>query len=88
MNHKHRAALHALFAHPISSNIDPKIVKATLEELGAELSHGGHGRLVVTLNGVTHGFHDSQHSFSKDEVVALKKFLTEAGVDPARDYPL
>ncbi len=88
MNHKHRAALHALFAHPISTNIDPKIVKATLEELGAELSHGGHGHLVVKLNGVIHGFHDSQHSFSKDEVSELRRFLTEAGVDPARDYPL
>jgi hypothetical protein len=76
MNHKHRAILHALFAHPLSSNIDPKMVKATLEELGAEITHGGHG------------FHDSHHALPKDEVVALRKFLTEAGIDPERDYPL
>ncbi|WP_374546080.1 hypothetical protein [Rhodoblastus sp.] len=88
MNHKHRAALHSLFAHPISANVDPKLVKTTLEELGAEISHGGHGRLTVSLNGLSHGFHDSQHSLSKDEVVAIRNFLTEAGVDPARDYPL
>jgi hypothetical protein len=88
MNHKHRAALHALFAHPVSNNIDPRIVKSTLQELGAEISHGGHGQLIVRLNGLTHGFHDSHHDLSKDEVSALRKFLTEAGVDPVRDYPL
>lgn len=88
MNHKHRAVLHDLFAHPVSSNIDPKLVKATLEGLGADVSHGGHGRLVVKLNGHTHGFHDSQHSLSKDEVVALRHFLESAGVDPVRDYPI
>ncbi|MCC3246457.1 hypothetical protein LG047_14215 [Methylocystis sp. WRRC1] len=88
MNHKHRAALHALFSHPISSNIDPKLVKSTLEELGAEVAHGGHGQMIVRLNGFTHGFHESQHSLSKDEVAALRKFLVEAGVDPERDYPL
>jgi hypothetical protein len=88
MNHKHRATLHALFAHPISSNIDLKAVKAVLEDLGAEMSHGGHGRLMVSLNGHTLGMHDSRHALSKDEVAAMRKFLAEAGVDPARDYPL
>jgi hypothetical protein len=88
MNHKHRATLHALFAHPISSNIDPKAVKATLEELGADISHGGHGHLLVALNGHTHGFHESHHSLSKDEVSEMRKFLIDAGIDPVRDYPL
>ena len=87
MNHKHRVALHALFAHPISTNVDPRIVKSTLEELGAEVSHAS-GRLMVKLNGFSHGFHDTHHSLSKDEVAGLRKFLTEAGVDPARDYPI
>ncbi len=87
MNHKHRLTLHTLFAHPISSNIDPKTVKATLEGLGAELTHG-HGRVTVTLNGASHGFHDTHHSLSKEEVVGMRKFLTDAGIDPARDYPI
>jgi hypothetical protein len=87
MNHKHRATLHALFAHPVSSNIDPRLVKATLEELGAEISHGGHGHLMVRLNGVSQGFHDSHHSLSKDEVSSLRKFLAEAGIDPSA-YPV
>ena len=36
MNHKHRNTLHALFAHPVSSNIDPKAVKSVLEALGVQ----------------------------------------------------
>jgi hypothetical protein len=88
MNHKHRVTLHALFAHPISGNIDPKAVKATLEELGANISHGGHGHLLVTLNGHTHGFHESHHNLSTDEVSEMRKFLIDAGIDPVRDYPL
>ncbi len=88
MNHKHRATLHALFAHPVSSNIDPKLVKSVLESLGADITHGGHGQMMVKLNGHTHGFHDTHHSLSKDEVSSLRKFLEGAGVDPARDFPL
>ncbi len=88
MNHKHRATLHALFSHPISNNIDPKHVVSMIEALGGEISHGGHGHLLVSLNGFSHGFHDSHHSLSRDEVSAIKRFLTEAGVDPAKDYPL
>ena len=88
MNHKHRTTLHALFAHPVSTNIDPKSVRPMLEDLGAELSHGGHGHLVVKLNGHTHGFHDTHHSLSKDEVADMRKFLQAAGVDPERDFAL
>ena len=88
MNHKHRATLHALYAHPVSSNIDPKLVKTVVEEIGAEITHGGHGQLMVKLNGHTHGFHDMHHSLSKEEVSAIRRFLESAGIDPARDYPL
>jgi hypothetical protein len=88
MNHHHRKVLHALFSHPVSANLDPKHVQAALQDLGAEVSHGGHGQIIVELNGHTQGFHDSRHSLSKEEVGALRKFLTAAGVDPARDLPL
>ena len=82
MTHKHRTTLQALFAHPVSSNIDPKAVKSMLEVLGAEVTHGGHSQIVVKLNGHHHGFHDSHHSLSKDEVAGMRKFLQDAGVDP------
>jgi hypothetical protein len=42
----------------------------------------------VKLNSQAHAFHNTQHSLSKDEVVAIRHFLTQAGVDPVRDYPL
>ena len=82
MNRKQRNTLHALFTHPVSSNIDPRLAQSMLEALGAEVTHGGHGHLVVKLNGQMHGFHDAHHSLSKDEVVTLRKFLEAAGVDP------
>jgi hypothetical protein len=87
MNHKQRSTLHALFAHPVSSNIDPRLTYSMLEALGGEVTHGGHGRIVVRLNGHTHGFHDSHHALSKDEVMTLRKFLETAGIDPMRDFP-
>ncbi|MGE0418684.1 MAG: hypothetical protein AB7O80_17920, partial [Acetobacteraceae bacterium] len=59
-----------------------------LESLGAELSHGGHSQMMVRLNGHTHGFHDTRHSLSKEEVTSMRKFLETAGIDPSRDYPL
>jgi hypothetical protein len=88
MNHKQRHTLHALWAHPVSSNIDHRHVHAMLEALGAEIGHGGHGQVVVKFNGHTHGFHDTRHALSKEEVAALRKFLEQAGIDPGRDFPL
>ena len=88
MHHKHRATLHSLFAHPISSNIDPKAVKSVLEALGAELTHGGHGHLSAKLNGHVHAFNDTVHALTKDAVTDLRKFLEHAGIDPRRDFPL
>jgi len=88
MNHQHRKVLHALFAHPVSANIDPKHVMAVFEGLGGEVNHGGHGHIKVTLGGNSHGFHDTQHSLSKQEVVEMRKFIEAANIDPARDFPL
>ena len=88
MNHQHRKVLHALFDHPVSANIDPKQVHTVLTELGAEVTHGGHGQVKIALNGQSLSLHDTHHSLSKDEVGGLRKFLASAGIDPTRDYPL
>lgn len=88
MNHKHLNTLHALFAHPLSSNIDPRLVHAMVEDLGGEVTQGSHGHIKIKLNGHTHGFHEARHSLAKEEVVELRKFLETAGIDPARDFPL
>lgn len=87
MNHRHRKVLHALFAHPISANIDFKEVESTLRELGAELENRHGARIAVTLNGHTALFHHANHSLPKDEVVQIKKFLIDCGVAPEQ-YPV
>ena len=66
MNHKQRHTLHALFAHPVSSNIDPRLAFSLIETLGGEVTHGGRGHILARLNGHTHGFHDPHHALSKD----------------------
>ncbi|RYJ03912.1 MAG: hypothetical protein EON47_02375 [Acetobacteraceae bacterium] len=88
MNHHHRKVLHALFSHPVSGNLDPRQVQSALEEIGATVAHGGHGQMLISLNGHTQGFPAQHHSLSKEEVGAIRRFLAGAGVDPARDWPL
>lgn len=87
MNHRHRKVLHALFAHPISANIDFKEVEATLRELGAEIENRHGARVAVSLNGHTALFHHANHSLPKDEVVQIKKFLIDCGIAPEQ-YPV
>ena len=88
MNHKHRKVLHALFAHPISGNIDPRKVESVLGELGGTFENRHGGRIAVRLNGQFAEFHFGHHSLSKDQVVHLKKYIEACGIDPKRDYPL
>jgi hypothetical protein len=82
MNHHRHATLQAIFAHPVSANIDPRQAFALIETLGGEVSHGGHGHIIVKLGGHTHGFHDVHHALPKDDVVTLRKFLEQAGFTP------
>ena len=87
MNHRHRKTLHALYAHPLSSNIDFDDVMHVLESLGAVIDHKAKNRVGVSLNGHTAAFTYVSHDLPKDEVVQIRKFLTTCGVDP-KDYPL
>lgn len=86
MNHRHRKTLHALFAHPISSNIDFKEVTHVLEELGAEIDNKSGNRVGVKLNGHSVAFTHAHHSLPRDEVIQIRKFLETCGINPA-DYP-
>ena len=88
MNHRHRKLLHSLFAHPLPSNIDRREVESLLAELGAELDHTNHGRLMVSHAGHSVSFHASERDLSKDDVVHLRKFVEACGIDPVRDYPV
>jgi hypothetical protein len=82
MNHRHRKVLAALFAHPISANIDFKDVEHVLQELGAEIDNKSGSRIGVSLKGHTVAFHHGNHSLNKDEVVQVRKFLETCGITP------
>lgn len=88
MNHHHRKVLHALFAHPVSANISLKDVESVVRELGGEIKDAQSGKLHVSLNGHSANFSHASHSLSKDEVVRVRKFIADCGVDPERDYPI
>lgn len=87
MNHRHRKVVHAIFAHPIPANLDFKEVQSALKELGAEIEDRNGSRIAVSLKGHTVLFHHAQHSLPKDEVVQVRRFLTDCGIDPEQ-YPL
>jgi hypothetical protein len=88
MNHRHRKLLHALFSHPMPSNLDRREVEGLMTELGADLDHTHHGRLMIKHEGHSVSMHASEHDLSKDDVHHLKKFIELCGVDPARDFPV
>ena len=87
MNHRHRKTLHALFAHPVSANINFKEVVHVIEELGGVVENKSGNRIGVTLNGHSAAFSHAQHDLPTAEVAQIRKFLTTCGIDPA-EYPV
>jgi hypothetical protein len=87
MNHRHRKVLHAVFAHPVSGNIDFKEVVHLLEELGAEVDNKSGNRIGVRFKDHSAAFTHAHHSLPKEEVAQVKKFLETCGIDPAQ-YPV
>ena len=87
MNHGHRKILHSLFAHPIPTNLHLRDVESVLRDLGAEISHSGHGRFTATLAGQRLSLHGGNHGLSRDEVAQVSKALEAAGIAPA-DFPV
>ena len=80
MNNKHHKVLEAIFAHPISANIDFKDIEHLLVDLGAEIENKHGARIGVTLNGHTVAFHHANHSVPKEEIIQIRKFLELCGV--------
>ena len=87
MNRRHRKTLHALFAHPISANIDFKKVVHLLEDIGAEVDNKPGNRVGVKLNEHSAAFRHAHHNLLREEVVQVRKFLETCGVTPAK-FPL
>jgi hypothetical protein len=87
MNHHHRKTLHALFAHPISANIDFKDMLHLLEGVGAKIDNKSGNRIGVTLNGHSVALQHAHHDLPKEEVAQVRKFLEACGISPA-DHPV
>jgi hypothetical protein len=81
---KHNRTLAAIFAKPVRSSIRWSDIEALLNALGAEISEAAGSRVLVELNGLVTVFHrpHPRPETDKGAVVAVRKFLIEAGIAP------
>ncbi|WP_353568879.1 type II toxin-antitoxin system HicA family toxin [Haloferula sargassicola] len=84
MNNRHRATLAAIFRPPVQASIAWSDIESLLRALGAEISEGRGSRVRIALNGVRAVFHrpHPQPTTDKGAVKSMRRFLTEAGVQP------
>ncbi|OIO94153.1 MAG: hexulose-6-phosphate isomerase [Armatimonadetes bacterium CG2_30_59_28] len=79
---KHRRTLEVIFTDPVPADIPWADIESLLHACGAELSEGRGSRVRIALSGVRAVFHRPypQKETNRDSVVAMRRFLTEAGV--------
>jgi hypothetical protein len=84
MNIKHRKTLAAIYENPVRSDIPWRDVESLLLACGAEVTEGRGSRVRIALSGVRAVFHrpHPQKEMDKGAVVSMRRFLTEAGVEP------
>jgi hypothetical protein len=87
MNHHQRKVLHAIFAHPLNTNLEMKDIVSVLNALGAEIDAKSKSRLGVMLNGRTTVLHISSQNVLKAEVMQIRKFLESCGI-AVEAYPI
>lgn len=84
MKKKHSKVLQAIYEKPVRSNVLWTDIEALLVALGAELSEGRGSRVRIALNEVRAVFHrpHPQKETDKGALVAMRRFLQEAGIKP------
>ena len=84
LNNRHRDTLAGIFRSPVPASIKWAEIEALLEALGAEVSEGRGSRVRIALNGVRAVFHrpHPQPTTDKGAVKSMRRFLTEAGIQP------
>ena len=84
VNPKHRKTLAAIYEIPVRSDIPWRDVESLLLACGAEVSEGRGSRVRIALSGVRAVFHrpHPQKETDKGAVVSMRRFLTEAGIEP------
>lgn len=84
MRKKHLRTLETVFVRPTASDLRWQDVEALLKAVGAEVEERAGSRVAVVLNEVVAVFHrpHPRPEMDKGAVVAVRKFLTDAGVVP------
>lgn len=84
MKRKHQKTLEAIFAHPVSGNIQWRDIEALFTELGAEISEREGSRIAVVLFSEVRVFHRPHPSPDTDKgaVVSIRKWLNDNEVHP------
>jgi hypothetical protein len=84
MRRRHRRTLEAVFAHPVSANIQWRDIEALFIELGAEISEREGSRVAVVLFGEVLVFHRPHPGPNTDKgaVANIRKWLTQHGIVP------
>ncbi|RAJ95413.1 type II toxin-antitoxin system HicA family toxin [Aliidiomarina maris] len=84
MKRKHQRTLEAIFARPVSGNVQWRDIEALFVELGAEVSEREGSRVAVVLFDEVRVFHRPHPSPSTDKgaVASIRKWLKQHRVSP------
>lgn len=84
MKRKHQKTLEAIYARPVSANIQWRDIEALFEELGADISERAGSRIAVVLFDEVRVFHRPHplQDTDKGAVASVRKWLEQHGVVP------
>lgn len=84
MKRKHQKTLDAIYARPVSANIQWRDIEALFIELGADISEREGSRIAVVLFDEVRVFHRPHPSPDTDKgaVASIRKWLEQHGVAP------
>ncbi|MRJ43308.1 MULTISPECIES: type II toxin-antitoxin system HicA family toxin [Idiomarina] len=84
MKRKHQKTLEAIFARPVSGNVQWRDIEALFVEIGAEVSEREGSRVAVVLFGEVRVFHRPHPSPSTDKgaVASIRKWLKQHRITP------
>jgi hypothetical protein len=84
MKRKHQKTLDAIYARPVSANIQWRDIEALFVELGADISEREGSRIAVVLFDEIRVFHRPHPSPDTDKgaIASIRKWFEQHGVTP------
>lgn len=84
MNNKHRKTLAAIFAEPVTRNIEWRRIEALFIDIGCELIEGSGSRVAFKMQGLRADFHrpHPQKEAKPYQVRAAREFLEKLEIKP------